>query len=171
MNRISGRLFEAVLPLKTYFHVILLQTYKQNFYEIPLHSDTRKHEKRWYVGVSLMLIFLSLVSLVLSESSILLITLIPAPFQPSEKFVIIAFPSEWQLNYHVRHWETAHSTTSKYSNHASHSRLYLISHYTSCPCLVWQVAISLRISVSLSLFLLTDVLNKWHPNSFTALFP
>lgn len=31
MNRISGRLFEAVLPLKTYFHVILLQTYKQIF--------------------------------------------------------------------------------------------------------------------------------------------
>lgn len=66
---------------------------------------------------------------------------------------------------------------TRQNNHASHSQLDLISHCTRCSCLVWQVAISLQISLrlslslSLDLSLVTDVLNQWHPNSFTALFP
>ena len=105
----------------------------------------------------------------LTTRRILLITLISALFQPPEKRVIIASPQSdrWIITYVT---ERQLIPTCQ-NNHASHGRLYLISHYTCGPYLVWEVAISLQISVSPSLFLLTDVLNQWHPNSFTALFP
>lgn len=88
--------------------------------------------------------------------------------------LFIASSSEWQLNYHSAHWETAHSDTSKSPRQPQPAR----SDFTLYSLLLLSMASSnfitdlpLCLSVSLSLSLVTDVLNQWHPNSFTALFP
>lgn len=61
---------------------------------------------------------------------------------------------------------------TRQNKHASQRRLHLIPRYRRCFCLVRREASSLRISLSLSLLFLADVLlSNDAPNSFTAPFP
>lgn len=100
----------------------------------------------------------------------MLITLIPALFRPADKSVIYCLRPQTEgwlslsrslRDSSFRHIKITGQATAGYIP---------ISQYTLCSCFVWQVAASLQISTHSSSSLSPQVLNQWHPNSFTALF-
>lgn len=85
----------------------------------------------------------------LPESKVGLITLILALFQLSEMCYLS--PPPQNDSWIITSLLTERQLIPTHQNiHASHSQLYLISHYSCCSCLVWQVAILFSLSLSLS---------------------
>lgn len=100
-----------------------------------------------------------------------LITLICANFHHLRNLLSITSPSKWQLNYH---WDSSFQRNKiiMLTTAISDFTLYLLLllSMASSNFITYHFLSLLSPSLSFFLFLLTDVLNQWHLNSFTAPF-